>query len=213
VHQIYILIKYFFQARKRSKWCLTDSVPWPTYLRHFYTITELNNIAGTIPSEMGLLAGLEVWGMERGNLTGTIPTEVGVLTNLIFLDLDFNRLTGTLSSELLSLSSLTQLDLNDNKFSGNLDGVDGFPFMEFLQLHRNDFTGTVPEGVGKYTDMTAFTIHETFITGTMPSSICDLVAIRGASNGGVLTSLIADCDEPNPDIVCDCCTDCRASSP
>lgn len=175
--------------------------------------TELNNLAGTIPSEIGLLTGLEVWGMERGNLTGTIPTEVGVLTNLIFIDLDFNQLTGTLSSELLSLSSLTQLDLNDNKFSGSIDGVGVFPFMEFLQLHRNDFTGTVPEGVGQYTDMTAFTIHETFITGTIPSSICQLVATPGTASSGILTSLIADCEGPTPDIVCECCTDCRASTP
>ena len=179
-------------------------------LARFHPIlsAEENNLIGTIPSEIGLLEDLTVWGMERGNLTSTIPTEIGRLTNLVFIDLDFNELTGTLSDELLSLSSLNQLDLNNNKLSGSINGIGVFPDMEFLQLHDNFFTGTVPEGVGTFTGMTAFTLHESSISGTMPQSVCDLVV--GAGNGGVLTSLIADCSTTNPNIVCDCCTDCRA---
>jgi len=55
-----------------------------------FPTTELNNLVGTIPTEMGLLKGLEVWGMERGGLTGPIPTEIGNLSALYFLDLDYN---------------------------------------------------------------------------------------------------------------------------
>jgi hypothetical protein len=150
--------------------------------------------------------------MERGALVSTIPTEVGQLANLIFIDLDFNELTGSLSSELLSLSSLTQLDLNDNKMTGSINGIGGFPDMEFFQIHNNNFSGTVPEAVGTYVGMTAFTLHGTSITGTIPESICSLRA-----PSGVLTSLIADC-KPGvggvaPDMQCDCCSDCRAENP
>jgi hypothetical protein len=158
---------------------------------------------------MGLLTELGIWGMERGNLTGTIPTEVGLLTGLIFIDLDFNSLTGTLTSEMFRLSSLTQLDLNDNKLSGNLNGIDTFKSMEFLQIHGNEFTGTIPLGIGTLTDLAAFTLHQTLISGTMPESVCDLLITSG--NGGVLGSLIADCSEPNPNVVCSCCTDCRTA--
>lgn len=70
---------------------------------------EENNLVGTIPTEIGLLSDLAVWGMERGGLTSTIPTEVGMLTKLIFLDLDFNALTGSLPDELFTLTDLTQL--------------------------------------------------------------------------------------------------------
>ena len=145
--------------------------------------------------------------MERGKLTSTIPTEIAKLTNLIFLDFDFNELTGTLTSELLSLSSLTQLDLNDNQLSGSINGIGVFPNMTFLQLHGNAFTGTVPEAVGTFTKLGAFTLHESNISGTMPTSVCNLRA--SANLGGILTSLIADCSEPNPNVICDCCTDCR----
>ena len=165
-------------------------------------------MAGTIPTEIALLTDLQIWGMERGGLTGKIPTEIGLLTNLIFIDLDFNMLTGSLSPELLSLSLLTQLDINDNKMTGSIEGIGAFPAMEFLQLHRNSFTGTVPEAVGSYSNLEAFTLHESSISGTMPQSVCNL--LRNASLGGVLDSLIADCGGLVPDIACDCCTDCRA---
>jgi hypothetical protein len=176
-----------------------------------FASTEENNLNGTIPTEMGLLSELAVWGMERGGLSGTIPTEIGNLTNLIFLDLDYNTLTGSLPTELYTLVRLTQLDLNDNCLSGNITGVDSFPEMEFLQLHSNLFTGTVPFGVGAYTEMDTFTLHNNSITGVMPFSVCELLSTSTTNGGGYLTSLIADCDLPNPKIVCDCCTDCRGA--
>jgi hypothetical protein len=147
--------------------------------------------------------------MERGGLTGPIPTEIGILTNLIFLDLDFNALTGTLSSELLSLSTLTQLDLNNNQFTGSINGIGVYPAMEFLQLHDNGFTGTVPAAVGGFSGLVAFTLYETSISGVMPASVCEL--LETDVNGGVLRSLIADCVEPNPNVICPCCTECRAN--
>jgi hypothetical protein len=168
---------------------------------------EENNLVGTIPTEVGLLQDLAIWGMERGGLTGTIPTEIGNLSNLIFLDLDFNALSGSLSTQLLGLSSLTQLDLNNNALSGSVSGIGVFPELEFLQLHDNFFTGTIPASLGVSTKLAAFTLHETSITGIMPSTVCNL--LQSEAKGGLLVSLIADCSEPNPDIVCECCTDCR----
>jgi hypothetical protein len=150
---------------------------------------------------------LTVWGMERGQLQSTIPTEIGKLTNLIFIDFDFNRLSGSLTTELLSLSSLTQLDLNNNLLTGSINGIGVFPNMTFLQIHANAFTGTVPEAVGTFKDLGAFTLHESFISGTMPQSVCNLRPQAG--DGGKLTSLIADCSAPNPNVICACCSDCR----
>lgn len=155
------------------------------------------------------MTSLEVWRMERGNLTGTIPTELGLLTNLIFIDLDYNQISGSLPSELFRLTALTQLDLNDNLLSGSIDGIEGFTFLEFLQIHSNQFTGTIPNAIGMISNLAAFTLHETLLSGTMPTSICDLLISSG--NGGVLGSLIADCQVPDPNVECDCCTDCRNS--
>jgi Leucine-rich repeat (LRR) protein len=167
---------------------------------------ELNNLVGTIPTEMGLLTELELWGMERGGLEGTIPTEIVNLSKLNFLDLDFNLLTGSLTTQLLSLLTLGQLDLNNNFLTGSIDGLVVLTNLNFLQVHANDFTGTVPEAFGAFSELTAFTLHETDISGVMPTSVCDLL-----QPAGKLGSLIADCLGDNPDIECDCCTDCRDS--
>jgi hypothetical protein len=147
--------------------------------------------------------------MQEGGLTSTIPTEVGLLTNLSVLDLDFNDLTGTLSTELLGLTSLTQLDLNDNRLSGSINGIGNFLEMEWLQLSRNLFTGTVPVAVGSFLSLSVFTLHETSIGGIMPEEVCGLLASRGT--GGNLTALVSDCNGAPPDIVCTCCTSCRNS--
>jgi hypothetical protein len=165
--------------------------------------SELNNLVGTIPTELGLLENLELLGLERGGLHGTIPTQLGALSNLYFLDMDFNELTGSLPSELFALSLLEQLDLNDNRLTGSIDGIGVFPKMAFMQLHGNAFTGTVPAAVGSYSDLGTFTLHRSQISGTMPNAVCQLVS------NGVLDSLIADCLGSNSFIVCPCCTDCR----
>lgn len=144
-----------------------------------------------------------VWGMERGNLTGTVPTEIGQLENLIFIDLDYNILTGTLPPELYNLVNLTQLDLNNNMFEGGIDGIESLQELEFLQLHSNMFNGTVPTGMGAFSQLGTFTLHGSTFSGTIPTEVCDLV------DGGSLTSLIADCGGVDPDIECSCCTYCR----
>ena len=144
-----------------------------------------------------------IWGMEQGKLQGTIPTEMGRLQNLIFIDLDFNELTGSLPTELYQLVNLTQLDLNNNFLSGPVNGLGAFTLLEFMQLHENLFTGTIPEAVGAFTRLSTFTLHETDLVGSVPVGLCTIV------DSGLLTSLIADCGGPTPQITCECCTDCR----
>lgn len=172
---------------------------------------EENNLVGTIPTEIGLLSDLAIWGMERGGLTGNIPSEIGQLSGLIFLDLDFNDLSGSLPTEIYLLTGLTQFDVNNNRLSGNIDQIGVFEQLEFLQIHANLFTGEIPPSMGGLSRMTTFTLHQTSFHGEMPASVCNLLV----TNGGLLSSLIADCaipfNELAPEIICNCCTDCRSN--
>lgn len=43
---------------------------------------SLNNLNGTIPSELGLLPNLLNLWMSQNKLTGTLPSELGQLTTL-----------------------------------------------------------------------------------------------------------------------------------
>ena len=61
-------------------------------------VLNANQLTGTIPSELGNLAGLEGLYLGRNRLTGSIPAELGNLA-LDTLDLSYNQLTGVLPSE------------------------------------------------------------------------------------------------------------------
>jgi len=84
----------------------------------------LQELTGTIPTEIGLLTNLTAlafWEPVRGKgLIGTIPTEIGKLTSLKELHLDGNHLTGTIPSEIALIAGLSILHLEDNKLSGSL---------------------------------------------------------------------------------------------
>lgn len=165
---------------------------------------EYNNLVGSIPTELGLLSDLELLGMENGGLGGPIPSQLGQLSNLYFIDMDYNELSGSLPTELYQLTLLEQLDLNSNLLTGNIEGAAAFVRMEFMQFHENFFTGTVPNDIGTFSNLRTLTVHDSQMTGTMPDSVCDLVT------AGTLQMLIADCLGPNAELVCTCCTDCRA---
>jgi hypothetical protein len=172
-------------------------------------IFEDNNLSGTIPTELGLLANIAVLGMEQGTTSGRIPSELGQLEEMIFIDLDFNELTGSIPPEIYQLTKLQTLDLNVNLLTGSLDSnIGGLTDLDFVQLQNNLFTGTIPTEVGKLERLETFNVHKNDFTGEISEEICDL-------RPNPLSDLIADCKCPgkegndNPQKVkCKCCSGC-----
>lgn len=69
-----------------------------------------NKLAGTIPSEVGLMANLELFGVGGNSLNGTLPTEIGVLSNLQVLGICCgNSLTGSVPTALAYLPNISKL--------------------------------------------------------------------------------------------------------
>lgn len=60
-----------------------------------------NNLAGTIPPDLGKLNGLTSLELSENKLEGTIPPELDQLTHLEWLSLVGNRLTGTIPEPLI----------------------------------------------------------------------------------------------------------------
>lgn len=56
-------------------------------------LTLYNELAGTIPSELGRLSFLRTLYLGRNNLIGTIPTELGMIRPLASISLQYNHLT------------------------------------------------------------------------------------------------------------------------
>ena len=87
------------------------------------SLTELDlegnsMITGSVPTEVGLLGGLEILNLKQNSLNGVLPTEVGALTSLEDLLLCCNSLDGSLPTEFGALTNLVDLDLSSNQLTG-----------------------------------------------------------------------------------------------
>ena len=80
----------------------------------------MNEITGTIPTELGKMTRLREIAMSVNKLSGDIPSELGLLSNLSSLFLAANQLTGTVPSELAQLPALEFMFLQGNELNGDL---------------------------------------------------------------------------------------------
>ena len=134
-----------------------------------------NNLAGTIPSELGTLSNLEDLLLNVNQLTGAIPLELGSLSSLVWLDLRANQLTGAIPAELGSLSNLELLYLSSNDLTGviptelgSLSNLDG------LILGWNELTGVIPTELGSLSNLEQLDLSLNQLTGAIPTELGNL---------------------------------------
>ena len=186
-----------------------------------------NLFTGEIPTELGELKSLTFIRVQRNLLKGNVPTELGRLSNIISLWIHENDLSGSIPRELGFPGTLEDFRVHDNARLGGelpaeifkvLDRLDAFncdfkqnltdifPLMtelNSLRIHNNKFSGQMPENMGEVlVDGTAVWLSGNDFTGTVPHSLC---RNRGPN---LLRELVADCNGPNPEIECSCCSEC-----
>lgn len=104
---------------------------WPSAVELF--LNE-NKMIGRIPTEIGLLGGLEEVKLSRNFHNGTIPSEVGLMTSLIRILFNENSLMGTIPP-LRDLSNLELLSLRTNKLTGTIPpAINNLTNLDFLAL-------------------------------------------------------------------------------
>ena len=117
-------------------------------LNHF-SRTELNRVAGTLPTEINRLQSLQFLLLERGALTGTIPRQIGDIRTLQEINLNFNRLSGSIPNSLYFLNNLEQLSLSDNNLVGAIGTRIGRLLkLDLFQIQNNTITGKIPTQMG-----------------------------------------------------------------
>lgn len=118
-----------------------------------------------------------------------------------------NMFTGPLPSSIFDLPAIRILYFFDNELTGTIpENFANSPVLRDLYLHNNTLAGRVPTiEPGQLQVFTEFRIEYNDITGTMPASIC---ALRGTNVTNDLVTLHSDCDGEQPEIRCDCCTEC-----
>jgi len=131
---------------------------------------NVNNLFGSLPSELALLTDLKTLQMTNGALTGTIPSEVyRSLSNLEELSLVGHRLT-ELSPEVGQLRSLKSLRLDNNDFDGSTipTEIGLLSDLEEFACSGCHLYGSLPGELGECTKLAYVYVSNNFLIGTIP---------------------------------------------
>ncbi len=141
---------------------------------------QSNRISGTIPDSITMMTKLEYIALS-GNylLAGTIPQDIGFLRELVFFGVAGNILSGSVPKSMSALQNLRQLILEDNDFDGPiLETLVGLKNLALIALRHNRFTGTIPESIGNLSKLQELDLSFNLFDGTIPKSIGSLTAMK-----------------------------------
>ena len=139
----------------------------------------INSLTGTIPNELGDLAGLAILNLNGNSLSGSIPTELGNLSNLEGLNFYGNSLSGTIPSELGSLTKLSTLGLGRNSLTGPIPiELGNLTILWSLELSYNSLSGTIPKELGNLTNLYNLSFERNSLSGSIPSELGNLANLN-----------------------------------
>ena len=156
-------LEALYNAANGANW--TNSANW-------LSDRPLGEWHGVTTDSNGRVTRLE---LPLNQLSGSIPSELGDLTNLAWLFLRDNQLRGSIPSELGNLINLTELVLNSNQLSGEIPSELGnLTNLKILQLFNNQLSGTIPSALGNLSNLTHLILHTNQLSGAIPSALGNL---------------------------------------
>ncbi|CAN4109810.1 unnamed protein product [Withania somnifera] len=147
-------------------------------------LSELTNLAGTIPHSISNCSKLTILELSSNKLTGMIPNSLGYLTHLQKLNLQTNNLTTDSSlsflTSLTNCRSLTVLSLSLNPLNGMLPASMGNLSKSILIFSSSSckLKGRIPNGVGNLSSLLDLYLSENSLIGSIPSSIGNLRSLQ-----------------------------------
>ena len=153
-----------------------------------------NHLTGSIPPEMGDLTRLYKLSMANNLLSGPIPAELGNLPDLGYLYLNTNGLSGTIPPELFSLPDLAQVFLYSNELSGSIPPeIGNATGLRWIVLRDNNLTGGIPVELGNLTGLLVLRLGDNQLTGEIPAVLGNLTSLQSLRlSGNRLTGTIPD---------------------
>ncbi|KAL8029580.1 hypothetical protein ABFX02_14G233800 [Erythranthe guttata] len=137
----------------------------------------LNKTSGwMIPSQLSQSSQLVNFSCFGCNIIGPVPDFFGSFPSLDSLRLSYNRLSGFLPSTFQD-SNLQVLWLNDQEGGGITGPIDVITTMVSLTqvwLHGNQFTGTIPEEIGRLTSLQELNLNSNRLVGRIPISLANM---------------------------------------
>mmetsp|Transcript_6932 Transcript_6932/g.10118 ORF Transcript_6932/g.10118 Transcript_6932/m.10118 type:complete len:383 (-) Transcript_6932:158-1306(-) len=133
----------------------------------------MNNITGTIPSDIGMMTKLRTLRIENNKITGSIPPEFGLLTTLVTLRLEHNNIVGIVPSEIGMMTELRDFSLSANEISGTVPSEIGkLKELQYLSLFGNNMSGSLPSEIGIMTKLLELSLHLNDLTGDLDFLFC-----------------------------------------
>ncbi|KAK1434731.1 hypothetical protein QVD17_00481 [Tagetes erecta] len=156
---------------------------------------SVNQMNGSIPSDLFMLKNLTQVYLNENNLTGAIPDSIEAL-NMKMIDLSANKLTGKIPDGFGKLMSLTNLTLMFNQLSGEIPmGIGRLPSLQDIRIFDNKLSGPLPPDFGRYSDLEIFEVCLNQFTGKLPENLCysgkliGLIAFNNNLSGEIPKSL------------------------
>ena len=167
---------------------------------------------GTLPSELGLLTGLETLSLSGNSLRGKIPAELGDLANLKALVLGNNQLTGPIPAELGGLRALETLTLNDNRLGGAIPTELGdLAELKSLQLANNRLSGEIPIELVELENLEELKLAGNLLNGCVPHALqnvanndLSLTGLEACASGVCTSGNAVENPHENVGLVADC---------
>ncbi|KAL3677459.1 hypothetical protein R1sor_027407 [Riccia sorocarpa] len=135
-----------------------------------YLGMALNNINGTIPTELGLMPRLEVLDMAQNRLQGGLPDEFSeLLTHLVSFNMSVNNLTLPLPASLFSSCTFLQsFNFSRNNVGGAIPQIGNCQQLEYLDLYKNNLVGRIPFELGTLSSLTKLVLAQNNMPGPIP---------------------------------------------
>ena len=155
---------YFYQIVIKDHWGLES---YSNVIKGDYIIKIWNK-------EYSILSTKEI-DLSSMKLFGEIPSELGLLANLEILRLQNNFLSGSMPESFSNLKKLRLLNISNNHLTGNIpDKINELVLLEELWLSRNQFSGDLPYQIYLLSNLTHLNISENYIKGNLNESISRL---------------------------------------
>lgn len=155
----------FYNATNGVSWATTWDLNQPVIDWH-----------GVSLNTMGRVISIN---LSFNDLAGTLPAEIGDLSELVSLNLFWANISGSLPSTMSNLHKLEYLAINGHsELTGGLDHIANLRELEHLNLASNPFAVPFPSWIGDLTKLTHLDLSHCELTGDLPVELENLTQLQ-----------------------------------